>query len=52
MIFILFKTLTDLVILDIEKFDVILGMRWLYPSHVVLDYHAKTITIVIPGKGN
>lgn len=28
-LFIGFKTLTDLVILDMEEFDVILGMSWL-----------------------
>ncbi|XP_070001867.1 uncharacterized protein [Nicotiana sylvestris] len=30
-------------------FDVILGMDWLSPYHVVLDCHAKTGTLAMPG---
>ncbi|XP_049362754.1 uncharacterized protein LOC125827500 [Solanum verrucosum] len=30
-------------------FDVILGMDWLSPYHVLLDCYAKTVTLVIPG---
>ncbi|XP_070050504.1 uncharacterized protein [Nicotiana tomentosiformis] len=29
-------------------FDVILGMDWLSPYHVILDYHAKTVTLAMP----
>ncbi|XP_070026264.1 uncharacterized protein [Nicotiana sylvestris] len=30
-------------------FDVILGMDWLYPCRAILDYHAKTVTLAMPG---
>ncbi|XP_070045227.1 uncharacterized protein [Nicotiana tomentosiformis] len=30
-------------------FDVILGIDWLSPYHAILDYHAKTVTLVMPG---
>ena len=29
-------------------FDVILGMDWLSPYHVVLDCNAKTVTLAMP----
>ena len=30
-------------------FDIIVGMNWLYPYHVVLDCNTKTVTLVMPG---
>lgn len=30
-------------------FEVILGIDWLSPYHTVLDYHAKTVTLAMPG---
>ncbi|XP_070014966.1 uncharacterized protein [Nicotiana sylvestris] len=30
-------------------FDVILGMDWLFPCRAILDFHANTITLAIPG---
>ena len=30
-------------------FDVILGMDWLYSYHTILNCHAKTITLAMPG---
>ncbi|XP_070042943.1 uncharacterized protein [Nicotiana tomentosiformis] len=30
-------------------FDVILGMNWLLPYHAILDCHAKTVMLAIPG---
>ncbi|XP_070045158.1 uncharacterized protein [Nicotiana tomentosiformis] len=30
-------------------FDIILGMDWLSPYHAILDCHAKTMTLSIPG---
>ncbi|XP_070040314.1 uncharacterized protein [Nicotiana tomentosiformis] len=41
-------TRVDLLLLSMVDFDVILGMDWLSPSHIVLDYHAKTVTLVMP----
>ena len=42
-------TLIDLVVLDMINFDVILGMDWIAPYHVVLDYFAKTVTLALAG---
>ncbi|XP_070041360.1 uncharacterized protein [Nicotiana tomentosiformis] len=42
-----YKTRTDLSLLDMTDFKVILGMDWLSPYHVVVDYHAKTVTLAI-----
>lgn len=42
-----FKTLTDLVILDINEFDVILAMTWSYSYHAIFYCNVKTITTVI-----
>lgn len=47
LIFMEFKTPTDLVILEIEKFYIILGMSWLFPYHTILGCFAKTIIVVI-----
>lgn len=41
MMFIVFKTLVDIVILDIQEFNVILGMSWLSPYYVILNYYTK-----------
>ncbi|XP_004242076.2 uncharacterized protein [Solanum lycopersicum] len=37
------------VISDMIDFDVILGMDWLSPYHVVLDCYAKIVTLSMPG---
>ncbi|XP_070028806.1 uncharacterized protein [Nicotiana sylvestris] len=43
------ETRVDLLLLSMVDFDEILGMDWLSPCHAILDYHAKTITLAIPG---
>ncbi|XP_070046265.1 uncharacterized protein [Nicotiana tomentosiformis] len=43
------ETSVDLLLLDMVDFDVILGMDWLSPYHVVLDYPAKMVTLAMPG---
>ncbi|XP_070040356.1 uncharacterized protein [Nicotiana tomentosiformis] len=43
------ETRVDLILLDMVDFDVILGMDWLSPYHAILDCHAKTVTLVLPG---
>lgn len=43
-----FDTQVNLIMLDMVDFDVILGMGWLCPYHVALDYSAKTVTLVMP----
>lgn len=30
-------------------FDIILGMEWLSPHYAILDCHAKTVTVAMPG---
>ena len=42
--------LAYLVILYIIDFDIILGMTWLYPYYVVLNYNTKSVTIEILGR--
>ena len=42
-------TYVDLIILDMVDFDVILGIDWLSHYHTIMDYFAKTITLVMPG---
>ncbi|XP_070039369.1 uncharacterized protein [Nicotiana tomentosiformis] len=42
-------TRVDLLLLSMVDFDVILGMDWLSPCHVVLDCHAKTMALAMPG---
>ncbi|XP_070048939.1 uncharacterized protein [Nicotiana tomentosiformis] len=32
---------------DMTNFEIILGMDWLSPYHVVLDFHAKTVTLAM-----
>ncbi|XP_070021859.1 uncharacterized protein [Nicotiana sylvestris] len=41
--------ITDLLLLDMVDFDVILGMDWLSPYLAVLDCHAKTVTLDLLG---
>ncbi|XP_070025180.1 uncharacterized protein [Nicotiana sylvestris] len=43
------ETRVDLILLDMVDFDVILGMDWLSPYHAILDCHAKTVTLALPG---
>ncbi|XP_070055042.1 uncharacterized protein [Nicotiana tomentosiformis] len=43
-----YETRADLLLLDMTGFEIILGMDWLSPYHVVLNSHAKTITLAIP----
>ncbi|XP_070037233.1 uncharacterized protein [Nicotiana tomentosiformis] len=43
------ETRIDLLLLDMVDFDVILGMDWLSPYHAILDCHAKTMTLALPG---
>ncbi|XP_070043115.1 uncharacterized protein [Nicotiana tomentosiformis] len=42
-------TRVDLLLLSVVDFVVILGMDWLSPCHAVLDYHAKPVTLAMPG---
>ncbi|XP_070046544.1 uncharacterized protein [Nicotiana tomentosiformis] len=42
-----YETRTDLPLLDMVDFKVILGMDWLSLYHSILDCHAKTITLVM-----
>ncbi|XP_070020749.1 uncharacterized protein [Nicotiana sylvestris] len=44
-----FKTSVDLLLLDMIDFEIILGMDWLSTYHSVIDCHAKTITLAMPG---
>ena len=43
------NTYVDLVILEMDDFDVILGMTWLSPQFEILDCNAKTVTLAKPG---
>ncbi|XP_070014463.1 uncharacterized protein [Nicotiana sylvestris] len=43
------ETRVDLLLLDMVDFDVILGMDWLSPYHAILDYHARNVTLALPG---
>ncbi|XP_070034717.1 uncharacterized protein [Nicotiana tomentosiformis] len=43
------ETRVDLFLLSIVDVDVIVGMDWLPPCHATLDYHAKTVTLAMPG---
>lgn len=40
-------TWMDMIILDMVDFKVILGMDWLSPYHVILDYNTKIVTLAI-----
>ncbi|XP_070039360.1 uncharacterized protein [Nicotiana tomentosiformis] len=44
-----FETRGDLLLLSIVDFDVILGMDWFSPYHVILGCHAKTVMLAMPG---
>ncbi|XP_070028574.1 uncharacterized protein [Nicotiana sylvestris] len=44
-----FETRSDLLLLDMIDFKIILGMDWLSPYHTVPDFHAKTVTLAMPG---
>ncbi|XP_070042822.1 uncharacterized protein [Nicotiana tomentosiformis] len=39
----------DFLLLDMVDFDVILGVDWLSPYHIILDYHARTVTLAMSG---
>ena len=39
----------DLVLFDLEDFDVILGMDWLASYHASIDCFRKRVTFSIPG---
>lgn len=43
-----YETREDLLLLDMNDFEVILGMDWLSPYYVILDCHAKTVTLAMP----
>ncbi|XP_070041484.1 uncharacterized protein [Nicotiana tomentosiformis] len=43
-----FETRVDLLLLDITDFEIILGMEWFSLYHLVLDCHAKTVTLAMP----
>ncbi|XP_070041226.1 uncharacterized protein [Nicotiana tomentosiformis] len=43
------ETKVDLLLLSMIDFEVIFCMDWLSPYHVILDYHAKTVTLAMPG---
>ncbi|XP_070045204.1 uncharacterized protein [Nicotiana tomentosiformis] len=44
-----YERTVDLLFLNIVDFDVILGMDWLSKYHAILDCHAKTVTLAMPG---
>ncbi|XP_069148148.1 uncharacterized protein [Solanum lycopersicum] len=44
-----YDTHAYLMVLDMIDFDVILGMDWLSSYHAILNCHAKTITLAMPG---
>ena len=44
-----YATHLDLKVLYMIDFDVILGMDWLSSYHAILNCHAKTITLAMPG---
>ncbi|XP_070049830.1 uncharacterized protein [Nicotiana tomentosiformis] len=39
-----YETRSDLLLLDMTDFEVIMGMDWLSPYHVILDCHVKIVT--------
>ncbi|XP_070041229.1 uncharacterized protein [Nicotiana tomentosiformis] len=43
-----YETRVVLLLLDMTDFEIILGMDWLSPYHVVLNFHAKTVTLAMP----
>ncbi|XP_069145670.1 uncharacterized protein [Solanum lycopersicum] len=44
-----YDTHANLKVLEMIYFDVILGMDWLSSYHTILNCHAKTITLAMPG---
>ncbi|XP_070029167.1 uncharacterized protein [Nicotiana sylvestris] len=44
-----FETRVDLLLLSMVDFDIVLGMDWLFPYHAILDFHAKMVTLAMPG---
>lgn len=42
-----YKTKEELISLDIKEYDDRLGINWLSPYRVVLDFYAKIITLVM-----
>lgn len=44
------KLLVDLILLDIQDFNVILGMDWLAIHHAKVDCYSKEVTINIPNQ--
>ncbi|XP_070046248.1 uncharacterized protein [Nicotiana tomentosiformis] len=43
------ETSVDLLLLDMVEFDVIIGIDWVLPYHAILDCHAKTVNLAMPG---
>ncbi|XP_075087797.1 uncharacterized protein LOC142169785 [Nicotiana tabacum] len=43
-----YETKSDLLLLDMVDFEVIVGMDWLSLYHVIPDCHAKTVTLAMP----
>lgn len=41
------KLLADLILLDLQNFDVILGMHWLATYYAKVDFYIKEVTINI-----
>ena len=42
------KMLTDLVVMEMNDFDIILGMDWLSEHHAFIDYKEKKVIFEIP----
>jgi hypothetical protein len=42
--------LADLIIFDIHRFDIILGMDWLSSNHAIIDCHHKEIIFKLPSE--
>lgn len=47
MMFMGFKTMSYIIILDMEKFDIILRMNWLSLYHTILNYSKKIVTVAM-----
>ncbi|XP_070026057.1 uncharacterized protein [Nicotiana sylvestris] len=43
-------TLTDLIILDMIDFDMLMGMDWLFTCYAIVDCHAKIVKFEIPNE--
>ena len=46
------NTCVDLVILEMDDFDVILGVTCFSPNFAILDFNAKTVTLAKPEKSS